>query len=178
MKHAGNGHEPVATYLQLYHFEDDGVIPNSKYPVLHYLDVFMLGTPDMDMLMEERFAQHNWSNTWRNGVYPFHHYHSITHEVMGIYAGSAILQLGGKKGKEIEVQEGEVLVIPAGVAHKKISADAAFRVLGAYPGAANYDLIDAEASLKEAALQRIKAVPIPDNDPVLGEKQGLCRLWK
>ncbi len=168
----------VATSLQIYHFEDDGVIPNSKYPVLHYMDVFPSGTENMDTLMEQRFAMNQWSNAWRNGVYPYHHYHSITHEVVGIYNGSAVLQLGGKNGKEIDVQAGDVLVIPAGVGHKKISADADFRVLGAYPGGSDYDLIDADPSEKADAIRRISTVPLPEADPVLGAKQGLCRLWK
>jgi uncharacterized protein YjlB len=48
--------------------------------------------------LEKKFAANNWTNSWRWGVYPFHHYHSNTHEVLGVFRGSALLHLGGEKG--------------------------------------------------------------------------------
>jgi uncharacterized protein YjlB len=79
---------------------DDGVFPNSRYPALLYKGVL-----DIPMLFPATHVQHifeknGWSNSWDAGIFQYHHYHSITHEVSGIYKGSTTVQLGGEKGPE------------------------------------------------------------------------------
>ncbi|RYE23931.1 MAG: cupin, partial [Sphingobacteriaceae bacterium] len=91
-------------------FKDDGIIPNSKYPLLIYKKVFAERNSAGAGWLEKHFAQNNWTNSWRNGVYPFHHYHSTSHEVLGVYSGSALLFLGGEKGRKIKVEAGDILV--------------------------------------------------------------------
>jgi len=44
--------------------------------------------------------------------FSFAHYHSTTHEALGVYRGSATLRLGGEHGKNVEVHAGDVIVIP------------------------------------------------------------------
>jgi uncharacterized protein YjlB len=56
---------------ETYVFEDDGRIPNSRLPVL----VYRQALPADPAAMERRFAANEWSNGWRNGIYPFHHFH-------------------------------------------------------------------------------------------------------
>src|SRR5690554_4483009 len=92
-------------------FNDDGKIPNSALPLIIYKSAFT-GTALADA-MQETFINNNWRNCWRNGVFPYHHYHSITHEVVGVYSGSAQLHMGGESGEVIAVEAGDVLVIPA-----------------------------------------------------------------
>ena len=70
--------------------------------------------------MERHFAARRWSNAWRNGIYPFHHFHSIAHEVLGIATGEVRVMFGGSAGQELMVQAGDVVVIPAGVAHRNV----------------------------------------------------------
>src|SRR4030095_7736459 len=83
------------------HFEDDGVIPNSKFPLLVYHYAFHeRGDKGADWL-EKRFLSNNWSNSWRNGIFTFQHYHSVTHEVLGVYSGEALVLLGGEQGKKV-----------------------------------------------------------------------------
>ena len=160
-----------------FQFEDDGKIPNSVFPLIIYKNAFPFADY-LDNVMEKAFARHNWTNSWRSGVYPYHHYHSISHEVLGIYKGSAELQLGGENGKRIDVVAGDVIIIPAGTGHKKISATDDFAVLGAYPDGMDYDLMKGDEGDRPAADDRIAKVPFPDNDPVLGERGGIIEFWR
>jgi uncharacterized protein YjlB len=108
---------------------------------------------------ERLFAQHGWPDAWRNGIYGQHHYHSTAHEVLGIAAGSARVKLGGEGGQTVELRAGDVVVIPAGVAHKREAASADLLVIGAYPRGQRPDLCRAEAAAHGRALPRIAAVP-------------------
>lgn len=159
-----------------FQFEDDGRIPNSVFPLIIYKGAFPQGESIADD-MEQKFAGNNWTNSWRNGIYPYHHYHSISHEVVGVYSGSAQLQLGGGNGKKIDVSAGDVIIIPAGTGHKKISASEDFAVIGAYPGGRDYDLLTGEEGERPKADERIAQVPFPESDPVLGTG-GIMDYWK
>lgn len=159
-------------------FKDDGSIPNSSYPLLLYHDVFALrGSKGADWL-EEKFASHHWNNTWRWGVYPFHHYHSNTHEVLGVFSGSALLHLGGEKGEKVKVEAGDIIIIPAGVGHKCISHSNDFTVVGAYPNSMEPDLNRGEKGERPGTDKNIAAVPFPSTDPLLGKEGGLMTIWK
>ena len=163
--------------IQQFQFEDDGKIPNSVFPLILYKKVFPF--PDyLDQVMEDAFAKNNWTNAWRNGVYDYHHYHSITHEVLGVYKGSAELQFGGDKGEIVSVTTGDVILIPAGTGHKKISSTGDFAVLGAYPDGMEYDLLKGDSGERPNADDRIAKVPFPDFDPVLGDLGGILEFWK
>jgi len=158
-------------------FQDDGAIPNSRYPLLLYRGVIKLGTTDPAGQIEDQLAANNWTNSWRNGIYPFHHYHSTSHEVLGIYRGSATVRLGGEQGGDFVVQAGDIIVIPAGVGHKNLGASADFGVVGAYPDGRQWDLLTGKPGERPRADQNIAALPIPDNDPVYGSNGPLGKLW-
>jgi uncharacterized protein YjlB len=159
-----------------FNFKDDGRIPNSPLPLLIHKAAFAAGVSLADA-MEQKFAENGWTNSWRNGVFPYHHYHSITHEVVGIYSGSATLHLGGEAGEKITVEAGDVLVIPAGTGHKKVTATDDFAVVGAYPGGMEYDLMTGAEGERPRADDRIAEVPLPETDPVLGRNGGVTQLW-
>jgi uncharacterized protein YjlB len=113
------------------------------------------------------FAAHGWGGSWVDGVFDFHHFHSTSHEALGVLAGSAVLELGGPQGSSFEVSAGDVLVLPAGTGHRRATARNGFTVTGAYPaGQEDYDLLRAA---DDAARSRIARVPVPEQDPVGGE---------
>jgi len=159
-------------------FKDDGVFPNSVLPLLLYRHAFTTETEDRASIIEDRFAENDWTNSWRNGVYAFAHYHSTTHEVLGVFRGHATLQLGGKHGENVDVHAGDVIVIPAGVAHRKIGCSEDFGVVGAYPNGRDWDLLRGELGERPKADQKIAALPIPDNDPIYGSDGPLRQIWK
>jgi uncharacterized protein YjlB len=161
-----------------FRFKDNGIFPNSILPVLLYRQAFTSKTGDRASVVEQCFAENNWTNSWRNGVYAFAHYHSTTHEVLGVYDGTATLQLGGEHGRNVEVHAGDVIVIPAGVAHQNIGASGDFAVVGAYPDGREWDLLRGKPGERPKADQNIAALPIPDNDPIYGAESPLPRLWK
>lgn len=154
--------------------EDDGMIPNSRLPLLVYANVLPEGAAEIERLFEEN----GWSGCWRNGVFPYHHYHSTSHEVLGCYDGSATVLFGGPSGVTLEVRAGSAVAIPAGVGHKRIDASAGFAVVGAYPGGMSYDTCYGDRSERPAADERIARVPLPDTDPVYGAGGPLCEIWK
>jgi uncharacterized protein YjlB len=142
----------------------DGPIPNHpRFPVLIYHGVEVAD-------IRRVLAGRGWGGAWTNGVFDFHHFHSTSHEVLAVVAGRATLELGGPQGRAFEVAEGDVLVLPAGTGHRRAAARGGFTVVGAYPaGQEDYDLLrDAD----DAALARIRSVPVPAHDPVGGEGVG------
>ena len=158
-------------------FADDGSIPNSKLPLLLYRRAFAPDTADLDKVIEEFFVANNWANSWRDTVFPFQHYHSTSHEVLGVYRGTATILLGGERGQAFEVNPGDIIVIPAGVGHKRVASRDTFRVVGAYPDGRDRDLLRGEPGERPQADRNIDAVPLPTTDPVSGANGPLLKAW-
>ena len=157
-------------------FKDDGKIPNSRYPLILYKGAFSSRNDLGARWLEERFAENNWTNSWRNGIYSFHHYHSTSHEVLGIYSGSALVHLGGEEGEKVKIEAGDVIIIPAGVGHKNLGSKN-LGVVGAYPEGRSWDLNRGLAGERPQADQNIASLPIPKQDPLLGPGEGCVKLW-
>jgi uncharacterized protein YjlB len=166
-----------APAVETYRLADDGVVPNSPLPLVVYRGALPAGG-DRAGFCAARFAQNGWPDAWRNGIYAHHHYHSTAHEVLGIARGRARLRLGGDTGETVELNAGDVVVIPAGVAHKRESASADLLVVGAYPEGQHPDLCRAKPAARERALARIAAVPLPAADPVTGGSAPLLDCWQ
>ena len=158
-----------------YRFEDDTVFPNSRLPVLIYRAA--IATPK-GAAFEELFEAHDWSSAWRNGLYTVHHYHSTAHEVLGIFQGWVTARLGGPRGQTVRLEAGDVVVIPAGVAHKNDGASSDFRVVGAYPDGTGPDMQYGKPGERPGTDRNIAAVPSPAADPVHGHAGPLIRLWR
>jgi uncharacterized protein YjlB len=97
-------------------------IPNNeRLPLLIYRGVLPPGDESGDgearaAAFETLFERNGWTNGWRDSIYRYHHFHSNTHEVLGIAAGHARVRFGGDDGAEVAIGPGDVVVIPAGVA--------------------------------------------------------------
>ncbi|KMY43359.1 hypothetical protein AC622_03060 [Bacillus sp. FJAT-27916] len=160
------------TDIQYLFFQDDGFIPNNpELPAAVYKKALEPG------MIEDIFRRHQWSNSWTNGVLQEHHYHSNTHEVLGVAKGHARLMLGGAEGQMIDVECGDVLVLPAGTGHKCIEAHEGFTVIGAYPNGMDYNMKYGKPDERPAILEEIKQVPFPEADPVFGEDGPLLKKW-
>jgi uncharacterized protein YjlB len=153
--------------------------PNSKLPVLIYQHALSLpsGKKEAAIISQKIFLRNGWSNSWKNGIYDFHHYHSNTHEGMSICSGEAEIILGGPKGRKVKVSKGDVIILPAGVGHKCLKASEDFVCVGAYPQGKEYDTNLGKNKELEKALSNIKNLPHPSKDPVYGKEGFLKAYW-
>ncbi|GMA46479.1 cupin domain-containing protein [Tetragenococcus muriaticus] len=157
-----------------FYFTDDGAIPNNpSFPLLVYKNAI----EDEDQV-NQILRQNHWSNAWRNGVFPYHHYHSNSHEVLVVVGGKALLQMGGEHGEQLTAERGDVLVLPAGTGHKLLKKEAGFSVIGAYPNGQNYDICYGKKEERPEKLDNIKQVPMPGYDPIYGESGKLFAYWQ
>lgn len=158
--------------------EPNGTVPNNPHcPLLVYPGAAGGSGGDLASHFEELFARNHWTGSWRNGIYPMHHWHNSAHEVLGIYSGNVTVQFGGEGGIELEAGLGDVIVVPAGVAHKRIDARGHLGVVGAYAGGLNPDL-STPGQATGGLARVIAAVPLPECDPVFGAGGPLFRYWR
>jgi uncharacterized protein YjlB len=159
-------------------FVDDGSVPNNpRLPLIVYRSAFQTGAEAAEACMA-LFERNGWGSGWRNGIYAHHHYHSTAHEVLGIAAGSVRVRLGGESGKTVVLRAGDVVVIPAGVAHKSEGASPDLVVVGAYPQGQKPDMRTSGTRDYERTLARVAAVPLPGCDPVCGMGGPLLERWR
>lgn len=154
----------------------DEQFPNNVLPLIVYKSGLELkATPDK---IKKILNSNLWEGCWSGGVYTYHHYHSTAHEVLCVYDGNATLLFGGDKGIVMLIKKGDVVIIPAGVAHKNLDASENFKCIGAYPKGQNYDL---NVGTKEEYIHAIKSIailPLPQSDPIFGMNGPLLNQWK
>ena len=168
-------HGHIATHI----FEDDGRFPkNPHLPVLIYKGALHLHPGDEIDTIIELFKKNNWTNSWKDTVFDYDHYHSSTHEVLGVFCGTADIVLGGPEGTCVELVRGDVVIIPAGVAHKNLKCSHDFTCVGAYPEGKPYDMKYGNEEGRETIIQEIASVGIPNEDPVFGSEGPLLEYWK
>jgi uncharacterized protein YjlB len=97
---------------------------------------------------------------------------------LGVSKGKVKLMIGGQiNGKELDVSEGDVLVLPAGVGHFAISGETHYEMVGGYPGGHVWDMMTGTAEERKIAFKNMASLPIPERDPVLGTGGPLIQLW-
>lgn len=160
-------------------FTDDGSIPNNpKLPLVIYRNgIDLSGSPDTVELIEATFKKNGWGDVWRNGIYPYVHYHSSVHEVLGIGRGRARIRFGGKTGADFDLTVGDVAILPAGTGHQGLFAGVDLMIVGAYAPGGKFDVCEGSQAERKRALVSIPTVPLPQTDPVHGPDGPLRQLW-
>ncbi len=154
----------------------NGWMPNNEQlAVVLYRRALSSEGQDPASAYEALFQRNGWPPKWRNGVYTFHHYHSTAHEVLGFAAGSATLVLGGENGHQLEVEAGDIALLPTGTGHCELKASADFLVVGAYPPDQDWDICRSAPS--PAALKCMHTLPFPNSDPVFGSAGPMTKIW-
>jgi uncharacterized protein YjlB len=160
-------------------FRDDGTIPNNpRLPFLVYRGAIDLeGQESPERAIESTFGANGWGDMWRNGIFPYVHYHSMIHEALGIARGRAKVRFGGEAGEVLELAPGDVAVLPAGTGHQRMWASPDLLVVGAYPHSGRYNLCRGSRAEHARAIKSIPLVPPPETDPVYGAGGPLLQLW-
>lgn len=158
-------------------FADDGAIPNSRLPLLIYRQAVTRADVSPER-MEALLDKGGWPPRWRSTIFTYHHFHSTAHEVLAVASGEARVMMGGPKGDELAISAGDVIVIPAGVGHKRLSSSGDFLVVGGYPPGQDWDLLRGAPGERRAADENIARVPMPETDPVFGPSGPLIDLWR
>ena len=153
----------------------DWVPNNARLPALHYRNSIPDAGPDRAEACEALFRRNGWPPQWRNGIYPFHHYHATAHEVLGCVGGHARVLIGGPRGEPIDLTAGDCVLLPAGTGHCLLDASADLLVVGAYPPGQVWDL--RRGALSGAELETMARLPFPSSDPVMGRSGPLLDLW-
>jgi len=157
--------------------EDDGSIPNNdRLPLLVYENALQ-GDERTPGGCRKLFQANGWSGNWVDGIYDYHHYHSTAHEVLGVTGGEARVQFGGPEGEIVEVQAGDLVVIPAGVGHCNLGSSRDFQVVGGYAGGRRWDMNTGKPEERPGVLENIRQVPDPETDPVYGPDGPLLKAW-
>src|SRR5688500_8317531 len=113
---------------------EDGPFPyNGLLPLLVYREAFQLGNTTYPGTIKAILEANRCTHSWIDGIYDYHHYHSTAHEILIILEGSCRVQFGGPNGISLSLEKGDVAIVPAGVAHKKIDDADGFSCMGAYP---------------------------------------------
>jgi len=135
--------------VKKYHFSPTKLVPNSKYPLLHYSG--LLSADELSPAkVHDRYADNGWETQWifRYGPTQRSHYHSRTHECMVVLSGTATLRFGvadtsdddyanthgsdyEQGGVEVEAKAGDAFIIPCGVPHKtyNVTKGSTFKLL-------------------------------------------------
>jgi uncharacterized protein YjlB len=146
-------------------------VPNNTLPVLLYRRVLAANAADKAKLLRERFKSNGWTGIWTDTIYDYTHFHSNAHEVLGVAEGAVSLRLGGEAGLLFRLKAGDMLILPAGVGHRRVGSGNGLKVVGAYPrGQSHYDV--------KRKGRTIPKVALPRTDPFYGEEGPLIRAWK
>jgi uncharacterized protein YjlB len=150
---------------------------NLTLPVLYYTQALQFAE-DAENDVKELFESNGWTNSWSGQIDETYHYHSKAHKVIAVVQGDCMLQLGGDDGNIQKVLKGDVLVVPAGVALKKIVSSPDFKVVGAHPQGQECDKSTCDADQFQKAKEESLQASLPDHDPVFGDKGPVREIWR
>ena len=163
--------------IETFRLAPDGDIPNNPLPLILYRRALApaLRTPSACQAL---FARNGWGGNWVDGVFDYWHFHVTGHEVLGCVAGAAEIGFGGDGGIAVTFTAGDVVIIPGGVGHKRLSEKrGGFTVVGGYPPSQDGTITrPGEIPLAEARAT-IAALALPKGDPISGNEGPLFAAW-
>ncbi|KAI9806528.1 MAG: hypothetical protein M1833_003715 [Piccolia ochrophora] len=198
----------MPTDPEKYYFTSTHHVPNSRLPALIYRSAIPRqsnGEPPTAEWTRECIEKNEWMQGGVFKTFKAHHFHSVTHECYAVFRGSSRLLLGrgplddaaSHDGQEVDVTVGDVVVLPAGVAHCSLSSEDDYEYVGLYPkvrcatqghlnhvtdilqGSPRYDNNFCKAGPDETKRKAevCEQVAIPNHDPVFGAGGPLVSIW-
>lgn len=148
-------------------------IPNTSIqskPLLIYHGAFQASAKELLSRLKEIGAV---DPQWQYTMYSQTHFHSTTHEVLGVVSGRARLCFGGEKNPERfepTVEKGDLMILPAGVGHRLLDdLDGGFQMVGAYPPGKQWDMCYGSLG-EEQKVKNIEKLRWFDKDPLYGKE--------
>jgi uncharacterized protein YjlB len=152
------------------YFEKGTDVPNSALPALLFRGILARNTAGKSQRFREAFKKNGWTGLWTDTIYDYTHFHSNAHEVLGIAEGKVTVRLGGDGGRLFRLKAGDMLVLPAGIGHRREGGDDGLKVIGAYPpGQSHFNM--------KRKGRAVPKVPLPPKDPFYGENGPVVLLW-
>jgi uncharacterized protein YjlB len=96
---------------------------------------------------------------------------------MAVINGRTIILLGGINGRNVLLKKGDVIVIPAGVAHMNLGDENDITCIGGYPSGRNLDMNYGRADEHPMVDINIRHLPILDSGPLYGQDDPLIGIW-
>jgi uncharacterized protein YjlB len=167
---------PRILYLPAHgHFLNSTV---SDLPVVHYHPFESNSGTVEPSDVEALVTKHGFEPQWRYSMFDFDHFHSTTHELLVPFRGRATIVLGGME--RLDVRAGDVLLLPAGVAHRAERAEDGFCMVGSYPaGAKSWDNCRGGEAGVEVRIKNLGKGGVM-MDPMYGREQDapVMNAWK
>jgi uncharacterized protein YjlB len=164
--------EPTTLY-----FKGDGNTPNNRLPVILYKSIFQDLKPPFSVDILHLFQSNGWTNNWGDIIKTQNHYHSNTHEVLGINSGKVEMVIGGARGKIIRLKEGDVIILPAGIGYYSLENKKKYIAVGGYPNGEDWDMIYDEHEKYINSQKSIAKNPFPILHPIHCLNGPLQRKW-
>jgi uncharacterized protein YjlB len=156
-----------------------GLIPNTsiqKKPLLIYKSAFPNTDATTASVVESHLSKTGVvAPQWRYTMYNTSHFHSTSHEVLVVVSRAGARLCFGHEENEGRVEEvverGDVVVVPAGVAHRLLEAlgGGGFEMVGAYPAGRIWDMCYGRDG-EQDKIEGIRRLGWFERDPVYGDE--------
>lgn len=167
----------MAESAEIHTFAPDGDIPNNSLPLIFYCGVL---APELQSpaAAQALMRENGWGGNWVNGVFDYWHFHVTGHEALACVQGEAEVGFGGDNGVKVTFRAGDMVAIPAGVGHKRLSERrGGFTVVGGYPPSQNGTISRPGDFPPGEAEKLIAALALPLGDPFSGPEGPLVKEW-
>ncbi|ORM71161.1 cupin domain-containing protein [Pantoea rwandensis] len=139
----------TAHHIQQWFFTSDDWVPNHpELPVMHIADA-----SDSHQTLLSELEKTGWSKQWQGKPFSYLHFHSRTHVIFVVTAGSGELRVGGNKGKTVLANVGDMIFLPAGTGQQHISSTPDFAVSACYLKGKSWDVC--RSAINPETLQKV-----------------------